>query len=369
MNKYCKSKKILFVNNSLSNGGAERVMTILANEFCRRGYLTDMLILNSKAQETYVLDGRINRIYFDSNGARGARFVIKWLNLIRQQQKQKNYAAIISFMMVNNVLTLLAGIGLGQKIIVSERCDPRVLKDNGIVFRIGEQIIYPFAHRIVFQTEDVRELYKKSIKRRSVVIPNPVNPDMPLQCRFEDREKKVVSVGRLSVQKNYPMLLKAFARFSQHCPEYVLEIYGKGELEEELKLLVGRLGIAEKTMFQGFVENVDDCIRKARMFVMSSDFEGISNTMIEAMAMGIPTICTDCPVGGAKMMIESEKNGILVPVGNVNALYEAMVRLAEDGLFAEKIGNAALKVKEKFSISKIADLWEDAIDGSDWRKG
>ncbi|MDD6170414.1 MAG: glycosyltransferase family 4 protein [Lachnospiraceae bacterium] len=352
------NKKLLMINNSLTNGGAERVMCMLANELTLRGYEIDMLILNAEAPETYRLDNRVNKIKFNSEGVRGPRFTYKWFKLIRKQQKKKIYDAVISFMMGNNVLTLVAGIGLGQKIIVSERCNPSVLEVNGRLFKIGEQLAYPFAHSIVFQTDDVMKNYKRSIRKKGIVIPNPVNPNLPTACMYEMREKKIVSAGRLTKQKNYPMLLKAFEKFNKKCPGYTLEIYGKGELLDELKTLSKELKIDECVTFAGYVSDVDEHIRNATMFVMSSDYEGISNTMIEALAMGVPTICTDCPVGGARLMIDSGKNGILVPVGDVDAMSEAMIKLAENPQYAYQLGMEALNVRKNYSVKMIVDQWE-----------
>lgn len=355
------NKSILMVNSSLSNGGAERVMSMLANEFVLRGYEVDMLIQNSEAPETYKLDSRVSKIKYDSNGCRGVRYVLGWMKLIRGKQKKRKYNAVISFMMANNVLTLTAGIGLGQKIIVSERCNPNNVDDYGRVFKIGEQILYPFAHTIVFQTDEVMNFYKKSIRKKGIVIPNPVNPDLPEKYPDEMREKIIVSAGRLSRQKNYPMLLKAFAKFNSQRPEYRLLIYGKGELFDELELLSKTLKIDGDVQFAGYVNDVDEHIQKAAMFVMSSDYEGISNTMIEALSMGVPTVCTDCPVGGARLMIKNGVNGLLVPVGDVDALADAMLKIANDSDYAARLGREALKINEEYSIKAIADKWESII--------
>lgn len=355
------SKKLLMINNSLTGGGSERVMSMLANELACRGYEIDMLISNGNAPETYKLSESINKIKFKEDGLKGFRFTFNWLKLIRKYQKQIKYQAVISFLMGNNVLTLMAGLGLNQKIIVSERNNPSIIDNKKRVLKIGEQFIYPYAKYVVFQTEDVKAIYKNSIRKKGVVIPNPVNPDLGNQYPNELRKKVIVSAGRLTKQKNYPMLLKAFKMFNERCPGYQLVIYGQGVLLDDLKLLCRKLKIENSVHFAGFVDNVDDYIRKAAMFVMSSDFEGISNTMIEALAMGVPTICTDCPVGGARMMIQSGKNGILVPVGDEKALSEAMIKLAENPEYAAALGQRALKVREDYSIRKIADMWEKII--------
>lgn len=353
--------RILMVNNSLSNGGAERVMTMLANELVLRGYEIDMLIQDSKTAETYKLDDRIQKIKYDSKGHRGIRYAFGWLKLIWKQQRNRKYDVVISFMMGNNVFAIAAGIGLKSRIIVSERCNPNNIEDYGRIFKMSEQILYPFANAVVFQTDEVMNFYKKSIRKKGIVIPNPVNPDIPQPYLEEKREKVIVSAGRLCRQKNYPMLLAAFKKFDSQCPGYVLKIYGRGELFDELKTLCRTLGIEEKVQFAGYVADVDEHIRKAAMFVMASDYEGISNAMMEALAMGVPTVCTDCPVGGARLMIQDGVNGLLVPVDDAEALAEAMMRLAKDSDYAARLGREAVKIKELYSIKSIADQWEAVI--------
>lgn len=354
-------KKILFVNHSLSNGGAERVMTLLANELSERNYSIEMLIQNSNGEETYKLNSCIKRIDFDSRGFIGKKYALSWLSAIRATMKKGSYDAVISFMMANNVLTLLANIGLKNGIIVSERCDPRRVEDYGRFFKCGEQILYPRAKKVVFQTLDVQSYYKNSIRKKSVVIPNPVNIDL-LERSFDMAPRKVfVSAGRLYEQKNYPMLIKAFALLCKELDGYELEIYGQGPQLKNLKRLCIELNVEDKVYFKGYVNNVTDYMRSATAFVMSSDYEGISNAMIEALAMGVPTICTDCPVGGAKMMIESGVNGILVPVGNEQELAKAMINIACEPNLSTKLGREAVKIKEKYNIKKIADMWEILI--------
>ncbi len=353
-------KSLLMINSSLTNGGAEHVMVMLANELHKRGYEIDMLIGDESAPETYKLDDGIKKIKYHSNGKNGMLYVINWMRLIRKYQKRKEYTAVISFMMAQNDITLMAGFGLKQKIIVSERANPLLVSEYGKIYKIGEQLLYPTAHRVVFQTDEVKGYYKRSIQKKGVVIPNPVDPSITGQWKMPS-EKVIVSVGRLTKQKNYPMLIRAFKRFRDEIPGYKLVIYGRGPLLEELKNLSKQLEICNDIEFAGFSENVDVHIKTASMFVLSSDFEGISNTMIESLAMGVPTICTDCPVGGARMLIKSGENGILVPVGDEHALADAMISIAKNPKYAIKMGEEAIKIRQEYDIEKIVDKWEKII--------
>ncbi len=356
-----RDERLLFINNSLSNGGSERVMAMLANEFCERGYKVDMLVLNPYIEETYTLSHNITRIDFCFGTARGIKYTLLLLRTMRELLKKNKYKAVISFLMNINVLTLLAAIGKKQRVIVSERCHPNILAAGGKLFKFAEQILYPCASQVVLQTEDVKKEYNRKIQKKCVVISNPVNPDIPMPYDEARCDKIIMSAGRLNEQKNYPLLIKAFARFSVQYEDYSLVIYGKGELESDLRELSRSLGIEHKVYFPGFCQNVDQKIRTASMFIMTSDYEGISNSMIEALAMGVPTICTDCPVGGARMMIEDGVSGLLTPVGDEDAVYNAMIKIASDESFAMSLGNEAVKIREKYSIDKIADQWEKIV--------
>jgi glycosyltransferase involved in cell wall biosynthesis len=250
---------------------------------------------------------------------------------------------------MGTVFSVLAAAGLPHRLLVSERNDPT---------RIAHQRLRNWAYRkaekLVFQTEDMKDCFPKDIRQKSAVIPNPVAEGMPEPFQGE-RKKQVVSVARLQPQKNHKLLLAAFAEFVWEYPEYELHLFGIGELETELHNQAVQLQIEEKVKFRGFSSNVKQEIWDSAMFVLSSDYEGISNSMIEALAMGVPVISTDCPVGGARAYIENNVSGILTPVGNQQALTDAMKRIAGDPDFAKKLSENGAKIKEKYKLSKIAD--------------
>ena len=176
------------------------------------------------------------------------------------------------------------------------------------------------------------------------------------------RSKTVVSFGRFEEQKNYKMLIEAFAEFLKKHNDYKLVLYGKGSLETELKKRVTELGINKKVDFAGFCPNVHECILNAAMFVLPSNYEGLSNSMLEAMAIGLPVICTDCPPGGAREYITNKVNGILVPVGNVHKTCEAMCYMAEYEDEANKMGKQASELREKLSSNTVCKLWEQVLE-------
>jgi len=144
-------------------------------------------------------------------------------------------------------------------------------------------------------------------------------------------------------------------------PEYSLVIYGQGNEREKLEQMIREQGLEGKILMPGFASDIHEKMREAAMFVSSSNYEGISNSMLEAMAMGVPTVVTDCPVGGARLMIQNGVNGVLVPVGDAEAMYRGMKKVIEDPDFAERIASEAYRVREQYPIEKVSVMWTDLM--------
>lgn len=345
-------KKVLLVNRRLSVGGSERVMTLLANGLADAGISVDMVVMQNM-KRTYQVSDRVNVIQFDFDQYNPVKKTIKRLTELRKLMKKGSYDTVISFMHIINFYTLLAGVGI-KNIVVSERADPR--QPAGLPIRLGRRFLYPCAEKLVFQTEDAKSFFPKNIQKKGYIIPNPINNNLP-QPYTGERDKEIVAFGRFTAQKNFKMAIDAFKLLHKDFPEYRLVIYGEGPLEKEIKEHIQSTGLEAFISLPGFQQNIIEKIKKAGVYISSSDFEGISNSMLEALAMGIPSVCTDCPVGGAAMTIKNNENGILIPVGDTNALYEGMKRIIEDKEFADKLSENAVKIREELSIEKIVDKW------------
>ena len=353
--------KLLFVNASLTDGGSEKAMVLVANQMVQLGHDVLMLLVRDKKSITYVPNSRIELVQFCYSSTNKLGILVRRLKLIRAHVKEFEPDCIISFMWDINVMMLAATFGLNVRKIVSERAFPGS-SERGLTSKRLQDFFYQFADTIVYQTPMARSYCPTALLDKAIVIPNII--DSPSVAPFSGvRTKRVVSVGRLTRQKNYPMLLKAFAEFTQKHDDYVLEIYGQGELESELRNLAVELAIGDKVSFEGYVDNVAERIRDAAMFVLASDFEGISNAMTEAMALGVPVVCTDCPVGGASLMIEDGTSGLLVPVGDCSELARAMAKIADDFKLSKCISVNAKEVVSKFSAEKIGDLWKGLVCG------
>lgn len=345
-------KKILFVNRRLSVGGAERVMTLLANGFAEQGFQVDMVILQN-FERVYKVSDKVNLIQFNHDKYNSVVKALKRMLELRRVIKRGNYDTIVSFIHGNNFYTLLAGWG-HKNIIVSERGEPRRVAT--LFNKIGWALLYPRANKLVFQTESAKSYFSEKIQEKSYLIFNPINSELP-QPYTGERDKEIVAFGRFTTQKNFKMSIDAFKLLHNEYPDYKLIIYGEGPLRGELEAYIKANNLQDCVKLPGFQKDIIEKIKKASVYISSSDFEGISNSMLEALAMGLPSVCTDCPVGGAAMTIKNNENGILIPVGDTNALYESMKKIIEDKAFAQKLSENAVKVREDYSIEKIVDKW------------
>lgn len=353
-------KDVFFIMPAMPGGGAERVISVLANSFSELCKVTICLVERNIVE--YELDMRVQ---VDTSSIKGKKSILKPLHKIagiRKIMKKNPNAVFISFIDHENLYTSLAGIGLGCKVILSERNDPsKTIKNDLMNWVVNAIYGMNQCKAIVFQTEGARAYYSKKIQDKGVIILNPLKANLPEP--FEGtRSKRIVSVARLEPQKNYPMLITAFSEFYKLHPDYVLEIYGEGAEKEKLLSLTRQLGIAESVVFCGFEKSIHEKILDASMFVLASDYEGLSNAMLESLAIGLPTICTDCSPGGARMVIKSGQNGLLVPVRDTNALCAAMREVAENHTLAEQLSHKAVSIRKELCIQEISRQWESLLE-------
>jgi len=361
MNKK-ENKKVIFVNACLTGGGSERVMATLANHFADMGFQVTMILVRDK-ERTYEMSKKVNYVQITYKHKNLLYLLCKRLYEMRRIIKNSDAETVISFLTDINFFTILACFMLRKRVIISERAHPLLLSYNTkkpLYIRILRRILYPLADAIVFQTEFAKECYPPSIKKKGYIIPNPISPSLPDVLEGQ-RKKVIVAAGRLSEEKNFSMLITAFYEVSKIHKDYKLIIYGRGHLLKDLKKQRNNLNLQDKVEFPGYVDNILERIKDASIYVSSSYFEGISNSMLEALAMGIPSICTDCPVGGAAMVIKNEVNGVLIPVGDVSALRDAMLKIIEDKEFSKELSEEAVKVRDHYHVSRICKKWMDVI--------
>lgn len=348
-------KKIVFITPTMEGGGSERVMATLSNGLAEIPGFQVMIALTRAERSVYKLNRKVK---LEKNPY--SYSVPGQIRFIHRIMKKNQEAVFVSFLTYQNMYTLIAGLGQKQRIIVSERNDPATMLD-GRNYLVGlRAALYKKAACVVFQTEGARDYFDEKIRKKGVIIPNPLREDLP-ERYIGPREKRFVAFSRLDPQKNIPMMIEAFNEFSLKHPDYKLSIYGKGAEEEKLRNMVKRKGLEEKIEFCGFSRRVHDEIIKAAGFLSSSDYEGISNSMLEAMAIGLPCICTDCPIGGTRMFIKDGWNGFMVKVGSASEMAQKMCMLAEDEKLSDTLSRNAAAIKERISVDIILRRWMDIL--------
>ena len=348
-------QKVLIIVNDLKNGGVERVLTVLSNHMAEKDFDVHMLAIASP-YVTYPLSGKVKYEYVPIMGIYKHVNLFKEFTIIWKIFKEINRIDpewVIGFDDSIIIRSIPSAWLQRRKILVSERIDPSIYS---VPMKIVRQVAYDMADRVVFQTEDAKKFFPKRTQKKSVVIPNPISENLPY--RTEITNKDIIMAGRLRAQKNVGLAIRAFAKFYPSHLDYRLVVYGEGEQLEELKQLAAEKSVAENVIFPGHVSDIHERMRSCAAYLSTSDYEGISNSMLEALAIGAPSICTDCPVGGARMFIKNNENGILVPVGDEKAISEAMAKIADDEGYAKKLSSESVKVRNLLSSEIICSQWE-----------
>lgn len=346
-------KRIVFVIPNMTGGGTERVISLLSDQYIRMGYEVSVMQF-AGYQHAYELNGKVEDFSVAPQSHKNPFTMLKRIAAMRSYYKKHPDCYIFAFCVNGTIFSVLATLGRKRHLLVAERSSPLSCKEPHL-----RNWAYGYADKIAFQTPDGIRFFPKKLAEKAVVIPNAVAEDVPERYPGK-RSKRIASVGRLGKEKNHRLLLDAFALFLPQMPEYELHLYGEGELEQELKTYAEVLGISGSVYWHGFCPDVKREIVDFGMFVLPSDYEGISNSMVEALGMGIPTIATDCPIGGARTYIQDGVNGLLVPVGNREAMAEAMLKIASDEAFAGRLSVNAARIKEQYSMESVARQFLEA---------
>ena len=206
------------------------------------------------------------------------------------------------------------------------------------------------------------------MQKRSAVILSPLDVTGFPTHDFTVERKEIVTVGRLEPQKNQKLLINAFSELAKKIPDYTLVIYGEGSLRKELEKFIESKGLKDRIFLPGAKNNIQEYIKDASLFVLSSDYEGIPNALIEAMAIGLPCVSTDCSPGGARELITNGENGVIVECRNSNELATAMARLLTDRESAKKMGTNAKKIYTRVDKNLVCNRWLDLIRDCRGRK-
>jgi GalNAc-alpha-(1->4)-GalNAc-alpha-(1->3)-diNAcBac-PP-undecaprenol alpha-1,4-N-acetyl-D-galactosaminyltransferase len=355
--------KILLAIATLGAGGAERVITLLADAFADRGHQVTLLTLDSTGSDFFRVSHKVVRIalgrYGPSRSWRGRLYAnLARVLAIRTAVDQARPEAVVSFITEMNVLTLLACAGRRVPVLVSERVDPRIHK-IGRAWNWLRWITYRRAAGVVVQTQTVAEwVAARGGMPPICVIPNPVLPaGAPDRIAPHGTRAYLFAAGRLSHQKGFDLAIRALALLVRQGADLDLVIAGEGPEETALRRLAHESGVSERVRFIGRVADLDSWMEAAFAFVLASRYEGFPNVLLEALACGAATIATDCP-SGPREILEDGRHGILVPCEDAGAIARAVTTLRTDPGLRARLRSAGPSVVDRFGVHAVATRWE-----------
>ena len=361
--------RLTLVIYSLSAGGAERVMSILANHWAEKGWTVTLLTLDDGTQKPFynfhpgITHRPLGVAKSSSNIIQGLINNFKRVWVLRTAIKKSRGQTVISFMAHTNILTLMATFGLGVSTIVCEHNDPKFsLTSNG--WRVLRNLTYPLASRLTVLTQSAVSYFSPAIQRKTFVMPNPVlKPTFNGDLKKDQQGNKILlTMGRLTEQKGYDLLLETFAKITSKFPDWSLHIWGEGPLRESLEKLRDQLALQNSVQFLGLTKQPYEKMREADLYVMSSRYEGFPMVLIEAMACGLPVISFD--YNGSRDIIREGVDGVLVPLGDVPAMSVALEQLMTDEKKRAHLSTRAPEVIERFGLEKIMGMWEELLTPS-----
>lgn len=351
-------KKIDIITKAMTSGGAERVIAQLSNYFIAHE-ICCRIITTDNREVMYPLNERVKVVPIGEKSDNKVIDRVQRYKAIRKLVLSEKPDVVLSMPEDTGIYVILALLGTGIPVYVSERNNPWVMPDVKVT-RFLRKVAYPFATGLIFQTEMAKSFFPQKIQKKGIILQNPVDATRIPEPYVGKREKRFVAVGRLEPQKNFSLLINAFAEFSKIEPDYKLTIYGEGREREKLEKLIFNLNLENSVELPGRDKNVLNKINSASGFILSSDYEGMPNALIEAMCMGMPVISTDCPSGGPRMLIENEINGFLIHVNNADELEEKMMLIANTEV-GVKVGKAAEKLKDQVATERVFEEWKNFL--------
>ena len=359
--------RIAFVIYSLAAGGAERVASTLINYWVGAGEQVTLVTFDSVEKDFYRIDARVKRNALGlTNESKNRReFIFNNLRRVKSLRaffRSFEFDVVVSFIDKTNVLVLLATLGLGVPVIVSERIDPREYA-IGTIAACLRRALYPCARALVVQTDGIGQWARRIVKREVIhVIPNPISEQFLGSHRSNGTRAyhTVVAIGRMELQKGFDRLLVAFGKCADRHPDWTLRILGEGTERPSLQELAIKLGLESRIRLDTVTKEPERVLRDSDLFVLSSRYEGFPTVLLEAMACGLPVISFDCPTG-PREMIRDGIDGVLVPPDDVEALAKAMDGLMGTQEERQLLAARAVEISERFGLPRVMAMWSEVL--------
>lgn len=358
---------IALIISSLGTGGAERVLSELANFWVSREHHVSLMTLCAPGTPSlYPLDSRVHLIQLDQAASGDVAFLVRFRNIARRILKLRGILkaakpdVIISFVDVMNITTLFASRGLRIPVIVSERTHPSYYP-LPLFYKKLRMITYPWADKLISQTASASGYFSRLPAHKKGIIPNGVKAPVAQKKESDllNPVRQIVSVGRLCPDKGFHTLILAFSALISQYPDLNLTIYGEGAMREELENLIRKLNLTEHVFLPGTVKDIEAALYEADLFVFPSHYEGFPNALCEAMAVGLPVMASRC--SGTVDIIRDGIDGRLFPVGEAAHLTTLLKELIQDPAQRVKLSQGALTITERFSQPSVLQQWDDLL--------
>jgi GalNAc-alpha-(1->4)-GalNAc-alpha-(1->3)-diNAcBac-PP-undecaprenol alpha-1,4-N-acetyl-D-galactosaminyltransferase len=368
------NKNIIILVSAMNLGGAQRVVSILCDQWSQKGYAVTLISTftgkktdHYKVHDNVILKSLTNNPFFPQN---------KILNLmgklvqLRRIIKKENPSMVISFLTRVNVAAALSMLGLKSSLIICERTwTPFATLSNNFFWIY--RILFKKIKRIIVQTDQSQQWLNLHFPSISVtVIPNPVSYPLtlqkgriiqPLKVTSEDT-KIILACGRLHKFKQFDLLIKAYAKIKDKYPHWNLVILGEGKERESLNKQLENLDASNRIFLPGSAGNMSEWYERADLFVLGSSVEGFPNVLLEAMSYGLPSISFDCDTG-PRDMIQDGFNGVLInPEDQEKGLIRALEKMIIDIPFRKSIAENSVSIREKYSVETIMNKWNNVLD-------
>lgn len=321
-------KKIVFFIGGMGWGGAEKVISILADSFVKRGYDTTIVTLLNK-NNVFQLDPRIKILPFVRENKSRFSNIFFWIKSIKKYLKTEKPDIVVSFVCRINLIVIISKLlsHLKTRLVISERNDPR-FDGRGKISSYMAKRLYKKADLLICQTKRQMSFFPKNVQVKTIIIKNPIDIKAPI-INFECKKNIIINAARYDESKNQILLLRAFERIvllgKNH--GFSLHFYGTGTVKEVLEKYVNNHGLSKYVCINESVRNIQEKISEASIFCLSSNYEGMSNSLMEALLLGTACISTD--VSGAEDLIVDGENGFIIPVGEENCLFDKLLFLIE----------------------------------------
>jgi len=351
MNKNIDSRRVVFVYHEFTYGGASKSLSFWVNTLTNAGMQVSIITYKSLSTPKYKISDDVKVVGPILNTRKPVLTLVNSLLTVIYAIFRIRPHLVIGLMSVNSFYGFIGARLIGAKVIVSERGCPT--RENGILTHL-KHLAMNFSDGGIFQTKGAMSFYSQRLQAKSVVIPNPAISSLK-QRDFHDRIGEFLFVGRFEVrQKRHDILLNALKILVTDKPDVKVNFIGDGPDFERVKTLVDQLDLNQNVNFMGVISNVPEILEKYKFFVITSDYEGIPNSLIEAMVAGMACITTDCEPGGARELIKCGHNGLLVKRGSVCEVAEAMKRLLDDNKLSLKLGRNARNIVNECDANGVA---------------